>query len=1311
MKFKFNSMNKLFQQLCICVVLLSITQTVVAQMSGTYTVGSDGDYATISDAIADINSQGLSGDVTLNIASGFYPERIDLSNLNNGGFTVTLDGGNKETTTISPPNQDAASIKAGIVIQNTSNVVLRNMRFSLSEITDNTSSTTYGIYVENASNVTVEESILINSTVVIDNEYEIRSSMYLYNTNDVQISSNQFEGAQRHIEFDYFTDLTISGNTFDNALRSILYEQSDLGGDTGSPGNNLTVKNNTFTTGVGIQTSAVSSSIDPRPSNLLIDNNDFNGQETYAIRIFGYDMVDVVGNTIVSDVSNATGVTGISVNANSGGSISNNIIHLEKGVGIDLSRADDVKVYNNIVSCSIYPMELFNVTNTEVVHNTLHSEDDNAGTSNNVLLIEGGSENLTLVNNMFSAAVGPGADGNSAIDIQNVNTNLVMDHNLYDADATFAISGLSGSTEVNGVTTFGDFSLTDWSNLVGLDQNSQSLSPVFTNATDFRIGSADFRFGTFLSEYDTDIDGEIRVEGSVDIGSDQYCVAFEVSESISSCETYEFDGLTLTESGEFFGEFVATNGCDSLVTLNLTILEPTTGSDDVTAEGSYDWNGTIYSESGSYQQTLTNHAGCDSVATLNLTIEPYFLEGSFIIGSSAEADFSNFTEALAELQHATLTGDVEYTVEVGTYNETLKVSEINSNNHSISFLGEDKSTTILHPMESIDESGAGILIDGTNKVTIQNLTLEMDDISDIQVARNSVDTKGISIADADAITIDNIDLKNDSESSDYNSGTFYIATTLYLDNVNELTVSNCSFSGAGNHITLGVYSSVEVLGNTFLSAYQAIRNTETGSSLLIENNELTGPFETGINLVEIEDVSVLSNVIDGVDQTASSEGIYIDLTNGSTVWGNTVTNVETGIYFRESNAGEISRNEVFFTSIRALYLRDAEDLSVTNNFLGDLVYVRESIALDFVHNTVVVSSDRNNAVLVEYPSSLSGVAHTFINNIIMGGDQVENLVDIVDLTDPSVLTLDHSLYFLEDHSLSGTTTYLINFNGTGDSALTDWQNGQSFTSFDQNSQSFEPSFVSMDDFHITNDTDYRFGTFFADYATDIDGETRLEGSVDVGADQFCTTVEVSESIEACESFEFDGLTLTESGEYFGKFVATNGCDSLVTLSLTVIQKPVATIEVNGVRLLANDIDGAIYQWFDCDTNEPIAEANQRQWTPSQTGEYFVEVTSGVCSAQSDCISYVVVTSVEDQLDRQVSVYPNPSLGRVNIDLTNNLTRLASIEVADLTGRVYQVRFEQQQDTMIIELPENAGVYLITIRSEGGLPYTTRVIRK
>ena len=55
-------------------------------------------------------------------------------------------------------------------------------------------------------------------------------------------------------------------------------------------------------------------------------------------------------------------------------------------------------------------------------------------------------------------------------------------------------------------------------------------------------------------------------------------------------------------------------------TLNLTINNSSSSSEDATACDSFDWNGVTYTESGTYTFESTNESGCAYTATLNLTI-------------------------------------------------------------------------------------------------------------------------------------------------------------------------------------------------------------------------------------------------------------------------------------------------------------------------------------------------------------------------------------------------------------------------------------------------------------------------------------------------------------------------------------------------------------------------------------------------------------------------------------------------------------------------------------------------------------------
>lgn len=90
----------------------------------------------------------------------------------------------------------------------------------------------------------------------------------------------------------------------------------------------------------------------------------------------------------------------------------------------------------------------------------------------------------------------------------------------------------------------------------------------------------------------------------------------------TACESFKWHGKTYTESGDYTFHTTNKAGCDSTVTLYLTIYHATTGDTTATACDSFEWYGQTYEQSGEYNHTFDggNIHGCDSVVTLHLTI-------------------------------------------------------------------------------------------------------------------------------------------------------------------------------------------------------------------------------------------------------------------------------------------------------------------------------------------------------------------------------------------------------------------------------------------------------------------------------------------------------------------------------------------------------------------------------------------------------------------------------------------------------------------------------------------------------------------
>ncbi len=128
---------------------------------------------------------------------------------------------------------------------------------------------------------------------------------------------------------------------------------------------------------------------------------------------------------------------------------------------------------------------------------------------------------------------------------------------------------------------------------------------------------------------------------------------------------------------------------------------------------------------------------------------------------------------------------------------------------------------------------------------------------------------------------------------------------------------------------------------------------------------------------------------------------------------------------------------------------------------------------------------------------------------------------------------------------------------------------------------------------------------------------------------------------ACNSFSLNGQTYTTSGSYV---VATlpnaSGCDSVILLELTINTVDV-TVNVNTTGLHANQAGGT-YQWLDCnDQNNPLTGATQQDFSPQQNGNYAVVVTANGCSDTSDCHSFSVTGITDTDPFGFTRIFPNP----------------------------------------------------------------------
>ena len=87
-----------------------------------------------------------------------------------------------------------------------------------------------------------------------------------------------------------------------------------------------------------------------------------------------------------------------------------------------------------------------------------------------------------------------------------------------------------------------------------------------------------------------------------------------------ACDFYEWHDSIYTESGDYDYYTTTDQGCERWEVLHIIINNSEREECTITACESYEWNGQTYTESGEYIYNTTAANGCDSIVTLHLTI-------------------------------------------------------------------------------------------------------------------------------------------------------------------------------------------------------------------------------------------------------------------------------------------------------------------------------------------------------------------------------------------------------------------------------------------------------------------------------------------------------------------------------------------------------------------------------------------------------------------------------------------------------------------------------------------------------------------
>jgi hypothetical protein len=719
----------------------------------------------------------------------------------------------------------------------------------------------------------------------------------------------------------------------------------------------------------------------------------------------------------------------------------------------------------------------------------------------------------------------------------------------------------------------------------------------------------------------------------------------------SACVSYDFDGSTLTQSGTYTATYTTAAGCDSIVTLELTILNPTTSSLTETACDSYILNGQTYTTSGVYTQTFTNAAGCDSTLTLNLTINH---PASSTLNETACLSYTlngqTYTASGTYVQNLTTVGGCDSTL---TLNLTIS-------NFSTSTLNETACGPFTLNNETYTTSG--IYTQTTTSV------FGCDSIITLNLTVNQATTSQLDVIACDTYTL---------------NGETYTASGTYTQNLTNvagcdstLTLNLLINPSVSTNITESACGSFSLNGETYTASgvYTQVLQSAAGCDSTVTLN-LTIKQATSATVSETACGSFELN-----GETYTSSGTYTQTLQNEAGCDSTLT--------LELTINPISTNTISATACDS-YELNGEIYTTSGTYTQTLT---NSVACDSILTLeLIINNSQQTTETVLACTSYEWNGQTFTTSGTYtetftsqaGCDSIASLELTINAPSSSTLTETVCASFTlgdETYTETGIYTQIIANQAGCDSTIT-----LNLTVLPQGSSSLTET--ACESFTLNGQTYTESGVYTQTIPTAgaCDSLITLNLTILEGGNLVLTET-------ACESYTLNSETYTASGSYTQNLQTTAGCDSIITLNLT-INNIDNTVDQNAEVLTANE-GGASYQWIDCENgNTPISGANSQSFTATANGTYAVIITSNSCEKTSNCLTVSTLNTEEILKETAIQLYPNPSSDFITIETKSIGNKL---EIRDFTGKIiYQENLNSNKT--IVDISKFAsGIYFVGI---------------
>jgi hypothetical protein len=1002
-------------------LLLLTSPAAFAQLSGAYTINSaqptaGTNYASFTAAAAALTAGGVSGPVTFTVSGGPYTEQISLGVLTGSSAAnrVTFNGGGS----VIQFGSNTATQRAVITLNGADFVTLNNLVVDATVGGTSTATYGWGIHVLNNS----ENNVISNCTVT--------AALTGTTTNFAGIVSNAST-----------TSLTTTGTTASQ---------------------NLTLQNNTVTGGYSGITVVGSGNTGAPVLGIQITGNTIRDSYDAGIYISYLGGAQVTGNDVSRPTRTGAGsFYGLNMNVGtSGATVAKNRFHQAFPVGTTTTSgaygiylftlaAATATAPNIIANNLIYDLSgsvvygLFNGSsdNCKYYYNTIDINDQaNASTGGGFGFYQTTGLNVEFRNNIVRLSR-TGTGLNYAILLSSIVPSFVSNNN--------DLAG-SGSTYRTGFFQTSPYAtLTDWSTANGgtFDQNSVSVDPQFVSVSTGNLrptAGALNGIGAPLTTVTDDFTGAARSSTAPDLGAYEFTPpANTASISLRSIDS---PAPPLALGARAVTVTIRNNGTAPLTTVQMQYvfngaapvsqtLTPAGGL-AVGATQSFSFTAPVTLISGRNALTVTASV-VNGSATVSSSLSRIFytpLVGTYTINKLAvgsATNFLSFADAATTLNAGGISGSVRLNVLNGPYQEQFALGQVAgvSATDTIVVDGGTAKQRLNYVGVQMAQPAA-VLLNGTDYVTLQNLTIDLAaspqygiGVSLVgQALNNRIKNCTILASSASTLTTVNAGIAASGSVSSTSSG----------GDVSGLRIENDSISGGAYGITL-----------------TGISTTSRSTNVRITGTVVRNFFNYGIYLANYSGARIIGNNIHRETRIATSTfwGIYAFGCVGLAIERNRIHDPNT------ASGSALPANGIYFTGSPATAGNENE---VVNNLIYNFSSFGTACALynsgsDFAryyHNTVVMDNpSAAQTAIIGLQLTGSAMNVDFRNNLLVVTQAAAQgrYAMLIDNTSAGFISNYNNLYVG-----TGTTAITTRYGNTSYATLADWgaSNG---SAFDQNS--------------------------------------------------------------------------------------------------------------------------------------------------------------------------------------------------------------------------------------------------------------------